>query len=272
MVGRQSGAILVADLEILRHHRAPRDGRWSGARRCRSGQPGAAGSGKGTALVPRCESQFRRESSALHGRRARTFVVERRGTPAHDQLSRAPRSGRNAGSGARCSGSQTGRQGGRLATEHSRSGNRDVGGDIPGRNLVFVLARLRRAGSDGSLRSDRAEDPVRRRWILVQRQGDRSAAAAATDRVSHSRAGARRRHSLSEANARPGRRAEGNAVVAVHRRPVGARRQQEHATRGLPGDFARRLSENSAGWHAHPRPARHLHARSWDAQRWRASG
>ena len=59
----------------------------------------------------------------------------------------------------------------RLPPEHARGHRRDAAASEPRRDLVVVLARLRRARRARPLRPDRAARAVRRRRLLVRRQG-----------------------------------------------------------------------------------------------------
>ena len=63
----------------------------------------------------------------------------------------------------------------RLHAEHSRGGHRDAGDGEPWRDLVVVLARLRREGRAGPVRPDRAARAVHRRRVSLCGEGDRFA-------------------------------------------------------------------------------------------------
>ena len=77
-----------------------------------------------------------------------------------------------------------------------------LGADIPRRDLVVVLAGVRRAGRAGPLRPDRAQDPRHRRRLLLQRQGDPDPRQGCRHRGRPAVGGEGGRDSLSAANVR----------------------------------------------------------------------
>ena len=85
------------------------------------------------------------------------------------------------------------------------------------RDLVVVLARLRRAGRARPLRPDRAARPLHRRRLLVQRQADLDPRQGGGDRGAPAVGRARRRRALPAAE--PGR--VGRPVGSARRAAVG---------------------------------------------------
>ena len=98
----------------------------------------------------------------------------------------------------------------RVPAQHARGDHRDAGRDVARRDLVVVLAGLRRAGRARPLRPDRAARARHRRRLLVQRQGDADPRQGGRDRRRPAVGRARRRDPVSAANAgrlrRPRRR------------------------------------------------------------------
>ena len=124
----------------------------------------------------------------LLARRARRRRRRCAGVPRRGQA-RAPRVARGArrddvarGRGAEGAGNRGRRSRRGLPAQHARGDRRDAGRDEPRRDLVVVLARFRRAGRARPLRPDRAARALRRRRLLVQRQGAADSRQGGRDR------------------------------------------------------------------------------------------
>ena len=129
----------------------------------------------GARLVSRRAAQLRREPAARGATTATRHRVPRRGQASGARLSRAEllrRRCRGSQQALRALGVGAGRPRRRATCPnmpeaviaHARRGE-------PRRDLVVLLARLRRAGRARPLRPDRAEGALRRRRLLVRRQG-----------------------------------------------------------------------------------------------------
>ena len=94
---------------------------------------------------------------------------------------RAARAGRRARRVAARGRRARGRSGRGHPAQLPRGHRRDAGGDLARRGLVLVLARLRRARRARPLRPDRAQGALRRRRLLVRRQGPLARGAGGGD-------------------------------------------------------------------------------------------
>ncbi len=150
LLGRTAGRFLDRGVGLLRHSRSPRRAR-RGRSRPHAGRP----------LLSRRQAQFRRERAAPQRRHAGDRLQRRiRPPPDHQPrpavhrrpaLRRRLVRGRHPPRRPRC----------RLHAEPARDDCRRAGRRGDRRGLDVVLAGLRRAGSDRSIRPDRAADPGR---------------------------------------------------------------------------------------------------------------
>ncbi len=151
-------------------------------------------------MVSRCAPQFRREPAhAPRARRCRGRAgVPRRGQACAPRLPRG--AGRGGVAGRRCAAG-AGREGRRprrrVPAQHAGGDHRDARCDEPGRGLVVVFPRFRRAGCARPLRPDRAAHPLHHRWLLVQRQGPADRGQGRRDRHEAAVGRARRRRPVS---------------------------------------------------------------------------
>ena len=198
LVDRPQVGLLARDLGLRR--RARHAGRPRAGRR----RPDA-----GRALVPGRAAQLRAEparAAARRRRRRRARVLGRgqgaaRASRTRELHALASRVVRGAGRARR----RRRRPRRRLPAEHARDDHRDARRVGARRDLVVVLARLRRAGRARPLRTDRAARAVHRRRLLVQRQG-------------RSRSSTRSRRS-----SRGCRRSSGSSSCRTSRRPPARR-------------------------------------------------
>jgi hypothetical protein len=171
LVGRGPRGLLGVDLGPLRRRRRLRPGARIHRDARRRVVPGRAGQLR-RAPVP----QDRRRRG---GDRPRVGAA---GALRVDVGGSAPRDGEHGGAAARA-GRREGRPRGGLHAEHPRDRRRVPGHGLDRRDLVVVLARLRRPLGDRPLRPDRAQGPADRRRLPLQRQGLRA------DRARRRRAG-----------------------------------------------------------------------------------
>ncbi len=175
-------------------------------------------------VVSRRAAQFRRESARASRvrRRRRCARLSRRGQ------ARAPcvacRARRDRIAHRRCAegdGHPRRRPRRGVHPEHARGDHRDARRREPGRRLVVVLARFRRAGRARPLRADRAARALHRGRLLVQRQGAADRRQGRRDRGEAALGRARRRHSVPRSEragrAEPRRRAQRDVVGGFHR-------------------------------------------------------
>ena len=181
LVERGARGVLARALGLRRHHR--RRAARAHARRCdrmpaRSWFPDAR--------LNFAENLLARPRNRATDRDALVFRGE-------DKLSRRVTHGEllalvsRARAGAERAGRGSGRPGRRVPAERARGGHRDARPPSPRRDLVVVLAGLRRPGRARPLRPDRAEGALRRRRLPLRRQG-----AADPDRWRRSPRGCRR--------------------------------------------------------------------------------
>ena len=163
MVGRRARGLLGLDLGLLRDRRDVR---------ARPGRPLDAG----RAVVHRRGGQLRRADPARQGRRrggdARPLGAAPRARRAH--VGRGARPGRPRRRGPARARRAARRPRRRLPAQHPRDDRRVPRGVVARRHLVELLAGLRPAQRDRSLRADRAEGAARRRRLPLRRQGLRS--------------------------------------------------------------------------------------------------
>ena len=176
----RAGAVLAVAVAIRRGE----------GRHARQARAGARRANARRAMVSRCAPQFRREPAAAARPGGRDGLLGRgqgRAAPvARPALCQrlAPGAGaarrRRAGRRSRC----------RLPAEPAGGDDGDAGQRQHRRHLVVLLPRFWRAGRARPFRPDRTQGPVRGRWLLVQRQGDRLAGKGGRDRApaAHARA------------------------------------------------------------------------------------
>ena len=133
-------------------------------------------------LVRRRGAQFRREPAAPPRRPARDHRLDRGRAAARAELPRAVPGGGEARRGAAARGRRPGRPGGGGDAARGRDHRRHARDHRARRDLVVVLARLRRPGGARPLRPDRAQGADHDRRLPLQRQADRRARQARRDR------------------------------------------------------------------------------------------
>ena len=163
MVDHRPRGLLGIDLGVLRDRRER-------PVRARARQPDDAGRG----VVPGLQAVVRRAHLSRQARRRRCDRAR-----VGDAAARRAALGRVA----RADGAHRRRPArerrharrprGRLHAEHPRDDRGVSRVRVDRSGVVELLARLRRAQRDRPVRADRAEDPARRRRLLLRRQGDR---------------------------------------------------------------------------------------------------